>query len=495
MDENSRVGSGDTILSRYDPSELRVATEFLANWFPFLSASLCPGCARSLSDRIRSIDPGVNSDVKTPKPDQSAFAVMTPDVKAADLNCGHTSSSSDSSEGNLVDSPRPQERVGTSSLGRFRGTSFRSFKLALANTMDPRTRETRVSEGPILSPQALGFDMEEEDALKDEKSPKSDRGLMVGDIRLIPSGMKRELSREQREYIRFMNVKRNKELVCFEKVKGRRVNVLEGLELHTGIFSAAEQRRIVDFISSPVYKLTISYNPKVKDLLLKLAIELETINRKFVMSITETTRKDKCGNPPGILHNEFVDPLPSLLKIMIKRLIRWHVLPHTCVPDSCIINIYEEGDCIPPHIDNHDFVRPFCTVSFLSECKILFGSRLEVLSPGEFSGPFALPLPVGSVLVLKGNGADIAKHCVPAVPTKRISITFRRMDESKRPSNYLPDPDLLAIQPLTYEVSDPKTPSLSSTPESQTRRRLPRTKAHSGGRRSSGRSGSPLRRP
>jgi hypothetical protein len=25
-----------------------------------------------------------------------------------------------------------------------------------------------------------------------------------------------------------------------------------------------------------------------------------------------------------------------------------------------------------------------------------------------------------SVLVLNGNGADVAKHCVPAVPTKRL---------------------------------------------------------------------------
>lgn len=27
-----------------------------------------------------------------------------------------------------------------------------------------------------------------------------------------------------------------------------------------------------------------------------------------------------------------------------------------------------------------------------------------------------------SVLVLKGNGADVAKHCVPAVPTKRYFL-------------------------------------------------------------------------
>lgn len=105
--------------------------------------------------------------------------------------------------------------------------------------------------------------------------------------------------------------------------------------------------------------------------------------------------QDKKGNPPGILRNELVDPLPDLFKVIIRRLIKWHVLPPACVPDSCIVNIYEEGDCIPPHIDNHDFVRPFCTVSFLSECDILFGSSLKVEGPGEFSGSVAIPLPVG----------------------------------------------------------------------------------------------------
>jgi len=80
------------------------------------------------------------------------------------------------------------------------------------------------------------------------------------------------------------------------------------------------------------------------------------------------------------------------------------------------------------------------------------------------------------VLVLNGNGADVAKHCVPEVPTKRynldsfllhinivflfmsllfihrISITFRKMDESKWPVWYTPEPYLQGIQPLTYEL-------------------------------------------
>ncbi|KAG1360723.1 RNA demethylase ALKBH5 [Cocos nucifera] len=167
---------------------------------------------------------------------------------------------------------------------------------------------------------------------------------------------------------------------------------------------------------------------------------------------------DKDGNLPGILQNVIADPIPHLFKVIIRRLIRWHVLPATCIPDSCIVNIYEPGDCIPPHIDSHDFVRPFCTVSFLSECNILFGSNLKVAGAGEFTGSVAIPLPVGSVLVLNGNGADVAKHCVPAVPTKRISITFRKMDENKQPVGFKPETDLQNIQPLPYDSEAKKLP-------------------------------------
>ncbi|KAI3803870.1 hypothetical protein L1987_32034 [Smallanthus sonchifolius] len=130
-------------------------------------------------------------------------------------------------------------------------------------------------------------------------------------------------------------------------------------------------------------------------------------------------------------------------------MVRWHVLPPTCVPNSCIVNIYDEGDCIPPHIDHHDFLRSFCTISLLTQCNILFGSNLKIIGPGEFAGPFSIPLPVGSVLVLKGNDADVAKHCVPAVPAKRISITFRKMDESKIPYGYSLEPELQGLRPMT----------------------------------------------
>ncbi|CAH9082120.1 unnamed protein product [Cuscuta europaea] len=257
------------------------------------------------------------------------------------------------------------------------------------------------------------------------------------------------LSEEQKEHIRFSQVKRKKDFLHYERIEGKRVNVLQGLELHCQVFNAAEQTKIVE----SVYKFQrMGQQGKLRE-------RTYTEPRKWMRGKGRATIQfgccynyavDKNGNPPGILREEEVDPLPPIFKKMIKRMVRWQILPPTCVPNSCIVNIYDEGDCIPPHIDHHDFVRPFCTVSFLSECNILFGSNLKIISPGEFSGPVSIPLPVGSVFILQGNGADVAKHCVPAVPSKRISVTFRKMDESKLPHTFRPDPELTKIMPIVH---------------------------------------------
>ncbi|PKU67409.1 ALKBH5 [Dendrobium catenatum] len=50
----------------------------------------------------------------------------------------------------------------------------------------------------------------------------------------------------------------------------------------------------------------------------------------------------------------------------------------------------------------------------------MFGHKLEIVGPGEFIGSASIPLPVGSVLVLNGNGDDLAKHCIPVVSYKRF---------------------------------------------------------------------------
>ncbi|KAK7302423.1 hypothetical protein RJT34_13313 [Clitoria ternatea] len=284
---------------------------------------------------------------------------------------------------------------------------------------------------------------------------QSDFELLLNDGISEDSSIENGLSEEQKEYIRYSQVHSRKDFSFIERVNGRDINVLEGLQLHTGVFNAVEQSKIVEHI----YRL--QWRGKQG----KLRDRTYSEPRRWMRGKGRVTIQfgccynyamDKNGNPPGIVRDEEVDPLPHVFKQMIKRMVRWNIVPSTCIPDSCIVNIYDEGDCIPPHIDHHDFVRPFYTVSFVNECEILFGSNLQVLCPGEFSGPISIPLPKGSVFVLSGNGANVTKHCIPSVSSKRISITFRKMDESKLPYMFSPDPEMVGIKPLT--ISPQKEP-------------------------------------
>ncbi|XP_061337200.1 RNA demethylase ALKBH9B-like [Gastrolobium bilobum] len=288
-----------------------------------------------------------------------------------------------------------------------------------------------------------------------ESCKQSDSDLLLNDGIGGGSSSENGLSEDQKECIRYSQVHSKKDFSCIDRVNGREINVLQGLELHTGVFNSLEQNKIVECI----YRL--EWRGKQG----KLRERTYSEPKKWMRGKGRVTIQfgccynyavDKNGNPPGILRDEEVDPLPPLFKQMIKRMVRWNIVPSTCIPDSCIVNIYDEGDCIPPHIDHHDFVRPFFTVSFLNECRILLGSNLQVVAPGEFSGPASIPLPIGSVFVLNGNGANVAKHCIPSVKSKRISITFRKMDESKLPYKFSPYPDLVGIKP--FIISPPNKP-------------------------------------
>ncbi|KAK4483262.1 hypothetical protein RD792_010447 [Penstemon davidsonii] len=438
----------DPFLLIYSAAELRIAAEFLSNWLPFLTRGLCNSCAQILSNRVQSFNTGDNSSVSTPG------IIDLNHCKEGGSNC---STHFIGSRNNSVDN---DDNADAHSLGSWKdeaeGLSEHASRLSLIG-------ETCSSPAPLASPgsKKSWADMTQEDELVEEE--ENDVGSEILNLNdtfgegTSPNKARPNLAllTDQREYIQFRSVKRQKDFICLERVNGKFANILDGLELYTGVFSAAEQKRIVKYVEQ---LQEMGRNGKLKE-------RTYSAPQKWMRGKGRVTLQfgccynyatDKNGNPPGIIKNETVDPLPSMFKVMIKRLVRWHVLPPSCVPDSCIVNIYDEGDCIPPHIDNHDFVRPFCTVSFLSECEIVFGSNLKIVGPGEFAGSFPIPLPVGSVLVINGNGADIAKHCVPAVPTKRISITFRKMDESKWPVGYVPEPDLQGLEPISDEVGKSK---------------------------------------
>ncbi|XP_059652876.1 RNA demethylase ALKBH9B-like [Cornus florida] len=446
-----RTRTDDPFLMSYNATDLRIASEFLSTWLPFLSRGVCGRCTRTLSDRIRSLDPEVADDVEILNKEERVGILSSNNVDLNEISDNQDNCDSNSL-GSWKDGADMNDTADTNLL--------ESWKDGANGWLDP-VGESTLTSGMTCSPSHVESrrmswaEMAQEDELEEEN--ESNGHALSGEVIMAAKDRpKPELSRDQREYIRFNNVQRKTDYICLERVKGRIVNILDGLELHTGVFSAAEQKRIVDLV----------YLLEEKGKNGELKARTYTAPEKWMRGKGRVTIQfgccynyatDKNGNRPGIMRNEIVDPLPHLFKVIIRRLIRWHVLPPSCVPDSCIVNIYDEGDCIPPHIDNHQFVRPFCTVSFLSQCNIIFGTHLEVVGAGEFTGPSKIPLPLGSVLVLKGNGADVAKHCVSAVPTKRISITFRKMDKSKWPIGFVPEPDLQGLQPLSYEDSRPKS--------------------------------------
>ncbi|XP_050228805.1 RNA demethylase ALKBH9B [Mercurialis annua] len=468
MSDPIRVRKDDPFLLQYPPSDLRIASEFLTTWLPFLSRDLCQHCSQILANRIRSLDNEFDAD-------KSLMPVTPNNVDSHGYCCDDNCDNNSTASYKDGDGDGEGEADDTNSLGSWKdGANGWSESVS-----EPSTSGILGAAPSVQSPnQRVSWaDMAQEDELEEEEDGEEEqRGLNKNAVNLNASSgdmkmskvEKPKLSREQREAIRFKSVKRKKDFICLERVKGKFVNVLEGLELHTGVFSAVEQNRIVNYV----------YELEEKGKRGELKERTFTAPQKWMRGKGRVTIQfgccynyatDKIGNPPGILQNETVDPIPDLFKVIIRRLVKWHVLPPTCVPDSCIVNIYDEGDCIPPHIDNHDFLRPFCTVSFVSECNILFGTNLKILGAGEFDGSIAVPLPVGSVLVINGNAADVSKHCVPSVPMKRISITFRKMDETKRPNNFVPEPDLQGIEPLPYE-SD-KTKRLNSPKSDPQRRR------------------------
>jgi hypothetical protein len=125
-----------------------------------------------------------------------------------------------------------------------------------------------------------------------------------------------------------------------------------------------------------------------------------------------------------------VPKFPPILDRLTDALIHSGYLPSHVRPDSCIINQYNVGDCIPPHTDHPSYYRPISTLSLLGEEPMLVGSRFRTVKSCTWaangSTSTSVLLPRRSLLVLGGNSGNIAKHCISACQTRRISITLRK---------------------------------------------------------------------
>ncbi|XP_057994439.1 RNA demethylase ALKBH10B isoform X2 [Hevea brasiliensis] len=118
-----------------------------------------------------------------------------------------------------------------------------------------------------------------------------------------------------------------------------------------------------------------------------------------------------------------IEPIPALLLGVINHLVQWQLIPEYKKPNGCIIHFFDEDEYSqpfqkPPHLE-----QPVSTL-LLSESTMAFGRALVSDNDGNYRGPLMLSLKEGSLLVMRGNSSDMARHVMCPSPNKRVSITF-----------------------------------------------------------------------
>ncbi|KAL6214754.1 hypothetical protein ACLB2K_014186 [Fragaria x ananassa] len=213
-------------------------------------------------------------------------------------------------------------------------------------------------------------------------------------------------------------IKLTKGFSAKESVKGHMVNVVKGLKLYEEIFTDSELSKLTDFANE---LRTAGLNGELSGETFILFNKQIKGNRRelirFGIPIFGQVKEEAASN---------IGPIPALLHDVIDHLVLWNLIPEYKRPNGCIINFFEEGEYSqpflkPPHLD-----QPISTL-LLSESTMAYGRTLVTDSDGNYKGPLTLSLKEGSLLVMRGNSADMARHVMCPSPNKRTSITFFRV--------------------------------------------------------------------
>uniref|UniRef100_A0A0D9WGB3 Fe2OG dioxygenase domain-containing protein n=1 Tax=Leersia perrieri TaxID=77586 RepID=A0A0D9WGB3_9ORYZ len=199
------------------------------------------------------------------------------------------------------------------------------------------------------------------------------------------------------------------------------VNVVKGLKIYEDVFTTSELMKVADFINEIRQagrngelsgETFIFFNKQIKG-------NKREIIQLGVPLFQPTTEESNCH----------IEAIPLVLQAVIDHLVLWRLIPESRKPNSVIINFFDEDEHSqpyfkPPHLDN-----PISTL-LLSETTMAFGRSLVTDSNGNYKGPLTLSLKQGSLLVMRGNSADMARHVVCPSSNRRVSITFVRVRPS-----------------------------------------------------------------
>ncbi|KAL3809769.1 hypothetical protein ACHAXA_011212 [Cyclostephanos tholiformis] len=210
-----------------------------------------------------------------------------------------------------------------------------------------------------------------------------------------------------------------------------KVDVLEGLVMHKEVISEEFEEELIAFVQTQCERGRSG--ELKKPTYLRASGERSQGNQREAIMYGGFFDFNRAR--PG--KRGLVPPFPAILERLVDHLVAKNYLPSGVRPDSCIINRYDRGDCIPPHVDHSSYYRPISTLSLLGEEPMLVGSRFRTVKSCTWA-PIcgkSISLPRRSLLVLGGNSANIAKHCISSCSGQRISITLRKQP----PPDWKPD--------------------------------------------------------
>ncbi|KAE9611503.1 hypothetical protein Lal_00011868 [Lupinus albus] len=234
---------------------------------------------------------------------------------------------------------------------------------------------------------------------------------------------------------RSSQIKMTKGFTAKESIKGHMVNVVKGLKLYEDIFTDSELCKLTEFVND---LHTAGQNGELLgETFILFNKQMKGNKRELIqlgVPIFGQIKEDAKTN---------IEPIPALLQRVIDHLIQWQLLPQYKRPNGCIINFFAEGEFSqpflkPPHLD-----QPLSTL-LLSESTMAFGRTLMSENDGNYKGQLMLSLKKGSLVVMRGNSGDMARHVMCPSPNTRVSITFFRVR-----------PDSNHSQPTTSTIASP----------------------------------------
>eukprot|EP01018_Ginkgo_biloba_P026265 Gb_10066 [translate_table: standard] len=287
------------------------------------------------------------------------------------------------------------------------------------------------------------------------------------------------LLNQEEDWQRQARIKAAKSFVANELVDGHLVNVIKGLKLYENIFDSLELSRLT-FITHELH--VAGQQGKLRgQTFMASKRPLKGNGREviqFGVPIISGQLKEETTNETL---KASVEPIPAVLQALIDRLLQWNLIPGNRRPDCCIIDFFNEGDYSQLHTSPPHFERPFCTLSLLSECTMVFGRVIATEHPGDYKGSFKLSLPAGSLLVMQGNSVDVARHAICSSPRKRITITLAKVQPKKAhnlPSFFTGIPHSPRLSMAPWSVSKQSSANTPLCPHSPGRAINPATPKH-----------------